>query len=94
MARNQPIRQEEEDMPIKVRAYELMEDKYGKETEGRWPTRAELAITLGMQSSTVTAWLKGRVDRVELDTLEKWCEYFDVGVGELLVRVKKRRGNG
>lgn len=69
---------------IDVRVYELMREKHGQ-NEREWPTREQLAKELNMQSATVTAWLKKRVDRVELDTLEKWCRYFDVKPGEVLV---------
>ena len=71
---------------IEVRVYELMQEKFGP-NEKMWPTRDTLAKELEMQSATVTSWLKKRVDRVELDTLDKWCRYFDVEPGKILVRV-------
>ena len=70
---------------IDVRVHELMRQKYG-DNERNWPTRDQLAKQLGMQSATVTAWLKKRVDRVELETLDKWCQYFECEPGDILVR--------
>lgn len=70
---------------IDVRVYDLMKIKFGDD-ERSWPTRDQLATKLGMQPATVTAWLKRRVDRVELVTLEKWCEYLEVTPGDILVR--------
>lgn len=72
---------------IDVRVYDLMKAKFG-EDESQWPTRDQLAMQLGMQSATVTAWLKRRVDRVELATLDKWCDYLETTPGDILVKIK------
>lgn len=35
--------------------------------------------------STVARWIKGKVDRVDFQTLAVWCEYFGVQPGDILV---------
>lgn len=37
--------------------------------------------------STVERWVKDDVNRIDLHILEKWCQYFDLPVGEILVYV-------
>jgi DNA-binding Xre family transcriptional regulator len=46
----------------------------------------ELQAATGASPSTVAAWrLRGRdLKRVNLETLNSFCEFFGVGVGELL----------
>ena len=42
----------------------------------------------GIAYSTVNAWAKGRVDRFDLDMIEKWCVYLDVEPGDIFTREK------
>lgn len=44
----------------------------------------ELQKDLGLSYNTVTAWVKGRVDRVDFRILEHWCAYFQCEVGDIL----------
>lgn len=74
-------------MAIKVRAYELMQQRFGADEES-WPKRKAIAQELNVNAATVTAWLRGSIQRTELDTIDKWCDYFDCEVGELLTRDK------
>lgn len=39
----------------------------------------------GMTYRSVSDWVKGRVTRVDLDVLEKWCKYLKVQPGDILV---------
>ena len=73
-------------MSIDVRVRELMIAKYGTDAK-KWPSMVELADMLEVQPATVSAWLKRRVDRANFDILDKWCEFFGVGVGDILVRI-------
>lgn len=90
MARKLFTMKEKKPMPIDVRVRELMEKKFGSD-DSTWPSQVEIAKELGVQPATVASWLKKRVDRAELDTLDKWCEYFNVEVGEILVRIPKEK---
>jgi DNA-binding Xre family transcriptional regulator len=85
MARIIPIRTGTGVMAIKVRAYELMQERFGSD-ESLWPSRKSIAEALDVNSATVTAWLRGNIRRTELETIEKWCEYFSCEVSDLLVR--------
>lgn len=85
MARKPLLKERRANVPINVRVHDLMVKKYGADQK-QWPTRDELARLIGVQSATVTAWLKNRVDRVELDTLDKWCKFLDAAPGDILVR--------
>lgn len=38
----------------------------------------------GLTYTTVRKWLVGRVDRFDPQTLEAWCKYLGVGIGDLL----------
>lgn len=73
-------------MPIKIVIRKHMTALYGEEEN--WPPKIKLAKTLGMQTPTLRAWLEERVLRVDMDTLDKWCDHFDVDTGEILVREK------
>ena len=42
----------------------------------------------GIAYSTVNAWAKGRVDRFDLEMIEKWCDYLEVDPGQLFTREK------
>lgn len=86
MAKRSILEKEKEPMPIDVRVRELMEERFGPD-DREWPSQTEIAEQLGVQPATVAAWLKKRVDRAELKTLDKWCEYFGVEVGDILVRI-------
>lgn len=43
----------------------------------------------GLSYSSIGAWAKGRVERVDFDTLEAWCDYLNVDLPELFTREKE-----
>lgn len=48
---------------------------------------AQVARLTGLNRSTVSALYHQRASRIDLQALERLCEFFDCGVGELLERV-------
>lgn len=46
-------------------------------------TQIQLRETLGLGSHTISKLYNNRFDRVDRETIEKLCDYFGVGVGEL-----------
>ena len=48
---------------------------------------ADVARDTGLHRNTITLLYKEEATRIELDTIEKLCDYFDCSVGELLERV-------
>ena len=73
-------------MSIDVRIHDLLSQKYGDDEE-KWPSNLQIADEVGIRPSTLVAWMKKRLDRADFETLDKWCVYFDVGVGDILVRI-------
>ena len=69
---------------IKVVIRSHMEKKFGPESE--WPAKLQIAKDVGIEPNTVYAWLDERIARVDLKLLDKWCKYFDVQTGDILVR--------
>lgn len=70
-------------MAIKNRVPDLLAAKFGgKENINLKQVQREVGdIAYG----TVNAWVKDKLDRVDFPTLEKWCRYLGVGVGDILV---------
>jgi len=73
---------------IKIRLYELLQEKMKR--DGRDPssnpiTQEELATTLGISRPTVGSYMKNRPDRLNIEILIKFCEYFDCDLSDLLV---------
>jgi DNA-binding Xre family transcriptional regulator len=63
----------------------LLAEKFGgKENINLKQVQAETGIAY----STINSWAKGRVDRFDLNIMEKWCEYLNVEPGQLFTRVK------
>ncbi len=48
-------------------------------------TQAKLRESIGLGSHTISKLYNNRFDRVDRETVEKLCEYFNVEVGELFV---------
>lgn len=46
-------------------------------------TQLQLRESLGLGSHTVSKLYNNRFDRVDRETIEKLCDYFDVEIGEL-----------
>ena len=64
---------------------QLAEVKAAKEKrDGKAITWEQVANDTGLAYSTVLRWGKGQIDRYDDKALAKFCEYFGVGVGEIL----------
>ena len=63
---------------MKLRLKQLMHE--------RQVTQAKLAEDTGIPQSTISRWSGNKVDRVELRLLNTLCEYFGVGLDELIIR--------
>ncbi len=74
-------------VPIKIVIRKHMQRKFGDESN--WPAKVNIAAELKTQPATVKAWLEERVTRPELDTLDKWCDYLNVGIEDILSRSQK-----
>ncbi len=48
-------------------------------------TQVQLREALGLGSHTISKLYNNRFDRVDRETVEKLCDYFQVDVGELFV---------
>jgi putative transcriptional regulator len=49
-------------------------------------TMSQLASDTGIAPSVISTLANNRTQRVDFKTLDRLCDYFGVGVGELLVR--------
>lgn len=45
---------------------------------------SQVAKDTGIARRTLYAWLSNKVDRFDADVIDKLCQYFDVGLGDLL----------
>ena len=84
MGKSLSITQKAAGMPIRVRVNELMTERFGAD-ESLWPSVASLAKALGVNRPTVYAWLRGDVKGADFVTLDKWCKFFGVQPGDILV---------
>lgn len=48
-------------------------------------TQGQLREALGLGTHTVSKLYNNRFDRVDRETIEKLCDYFEVEIGELFV---------
>lgn len=69
-------------MVIKNRVPELLAKKYKKEGK---VNLSEVQRDTGLMYATVHAWAHGHVTRADFNIVERWCAYFKVGVGDILV---------
>lgn len=70
-------------MAIVNRVPELLANKFA----GAKVNLTKVQEDTGLNYLTVSRWARNRIDRVNFDTLETWCKYLGVDVGEILVRV-------
>lgn len=73
---------------VKIRLRELVREKALR--EGRDPelhpiTQEEIASATGLSRPTVSAWMRDHVERLERESLLKFCGYLDCQVGDLVV---------
>lgn len=55
---------------------------------------ADLARGTGLSRNTVQRLYHGSADRIDLDTVDRLCRYFGVGVGEIFVYVPDENPSG
>jgi DNA-binding Xre family transcriptional regulator len=73
---------------IRVRLRELMTAKTVR--DGRDPahdpiTQDEIATQIGIAKGTMSSWARDKVDRMDKDTLIKFCDYFECDLSDLIV---------
>ena len=49
---------------------------------------ADVSRDTGLHRNTITLLYKEEATRIELDTIDKLCDYFQCSVGDLLQKVK------
>lgn len=72
---------------LRFRLKELIADKQFK--EGRRVTLDEVASETGIHRTTLSKVANQRGYNASTDIIDKLCGYFDVEVGDLVVRVKE-----
>lgn len=70
---------------IIVNLHPLIRAKEAK--ENRALTILTISEETGLNYATVSNWIKNRVDRAELTTIAKFCDYFDCDTNALLTRI-------
>lgn len=53
--------------------------------EGRRITNKEIADATGMNPTSINEWRWGDVGRFDQNMIAAWCDYLDIGPGELFV---------
>jgi DNA-binding Xre family transcriptional regulator len=69
-------------MPVINRVPELTAAKFGGVDK---INLKEVERETGLGYPVVSRWVRGKVDRADFPILERWCKYFGVPVGEILV---------
>jgi len=72
-------------VPVKNQFARLLEEK--QRQENRYISLAEVASETGLSRKTLYKWQNGAVEHFNNDVIDKLCEYFGVGLDELLERV-------
>lgn len=73
---------------VKIRLRELMHAKTlrdGRDPQSNPITQDEIATIIGIAKGTMSAWARDKVDRLDKDTLVKFCDYFECDLSDLLV---------
>lgn len=65
---------------------QLIQDKESR--ENRSLTIQTIAAETGLNYATVSNWIKNRVDRAELTTIARLCDYFNCDPGDLLLKIE------
>lgn len=69
-------------MPVVNRVPELLAKKFGGADK---VVLQHVAQDTRLTYSVVLRWSKRDIQKIDIPTLEKWCKYFGVGVGDILV---------
>jgi DNA-binding Xre family transcriptional regulator len=75
-------------MPVINRVPDLLAKKFGGKKK---VVVQHVANDLHLTYSTAERWFKNDITRADFPILEKWCEYLDVGIGDILVYVPEKR---
>lgn len=67
---------------MKNRLPELVAAKYGGNDK---INITEVSANSGISYPTTHEWIRGKVLRIDLNILEKWCKYLGVQPGDILV---------
>lgn len=70
------------EMPVKIRVPELVAEKFGGADK---INIKEVSAGADLSYPTAHEWIRGKVLRVDLNILEKWCKYLGVKPGDILV---------
>ncbi|TXH41595.1 MAG: XRE family transcriptional regulator [Desulfurellales bacterium] len=68
---------------LKTRLVELMAEKQKK--TGKIITQADIAREVKMSPATISRWVHGDLDRIDVPTLLELCKYFNCRIEDLLV---------
>ena len=66
-------------MQVTIQIAQLLDDRFGEER----PTIEHMAQETRLSKTTVSNWIKGRVDRTDLRTIKAWCDYLNVSPGDI-----------
>lgn len=72
-------------VPIRNHFARLLEEKQRKES--RYISLAEVANETGISRKTLYKWQNGEVEHFNNDVIDKLCDYFGIGIDDLLERV-------
>jgi DNA-binding Xre family transcriptional regulator len=70
---------------VKINIRELIYEKTIRDKRHNNPiTQEEIAKTIGIANGTMSSWVRGTVERMDRDTIAKFCEYFQCRIEDLL----------
>jgi DNA-binding Xre family transcriptional regulator len=76
-------------MPVVNMLPVLLKEKLGEDYN-----LSDVQREVGLSYPTVHAWVKKPQTRVDLDSLEVWCNYFNCGVGDIIKVVSEDEVSG
>lgn len=72
--------------------FRVLVSRWETENRGTRLTNAVLGERLGLSPTTISHWKNGKIRGADFDTLEAICDFFGVGVGDLLVYIPENGG--
>lgn len=70
---------------VKINIRQLMYEKTVRDKRYENPvTQEEIAKAIGVTQGTMSAWVRGTVERMDRDTIAKLCAYFQCRIEDLL----------
>jgi DNA-binding Xre family transcriptional regulator len=67
---------------VKTRLQELVKERETK--IGKPITQFEIAVQTGISLSTVSRWMRAKVNTADFETVEKLCEFLECDLGDLI----------